>query len=299
MNRAGIKISFVVPAYNEEYYIGRCLDAVFREIINRTDVEIIVVDNNSTDGTAAVVKRYAARYKGVRLIRETRRGANAARKRGFEEAKGGLLAFPDADTMVPAGWLAGAEAEFAKDPSLVCVSGPFIYYDLPKRFRIMTRVFYGIGYLLYLFGRTFFKTSPIIQGGNYVVRRSALAAVGGHDADISFYGDDTDLAIKLSKVGKVKFSFKMKILASGRRLAKEGVWMMGFRYALNNFWMTFFRRPWTMASNEVRFKGGQTVYAPVRRGREILIALTFAAFWLAVLAVLGYLIYHLFVLATP
>ncbi len=290
-----MKVSFVIPAYNEEDYLGRCLDAVFREIGGRTDAEVIVVDNNSTDGTAAVARR----YPGVRLIREARRGANAARKRGFEEARGKLIAFPDADTMPPAGWLAGAEAEFAKDPSLVCVSGPFVYYDLPERIRFMARLFYGIGYLFYLIGRTFFRTTTIIQGGNYVVRRDALAAIGGPNADIAFYGDDTDLAIKLSKVGKVKFSFKMKTLSSGRRLAKEGAWMMGLRYALNNFWMTFFRRPWTMSSTEVRFKGGATVYAPDRRGREIAVAALFAAFWLAVLAALGYLLYHLFVLTTP
>jgi cellulose synthase/poly-beta-1,6-N-acetylglucosamine synthase-like glycosyltransferase len=286
-----IKVSFVIPAYNEEDYIGHCLDAVFRNINGRKDIEVIVVDNNSTDRTAEV----AARYKGVRLLHEMRPGANAARRRGFDEAKGDLVALPDADTIPPQGWLSDAEAEFAKDPKLVCVSGPFIYYDLPKRIRFMARMFYGGGYLLYLMGRSLLRTTTIIQGGNYVARRDAVAKANGLDPSISFYGDDTDLALKLSKVGKVEFSLKMKTLASGRRLAEEGAWMMGLRYAFNNFWMVVARRPWTTSSLAVRFKNGETVYSPSRRSREAVVATLFFAFCVAVLAAIAYLIYHLFV----
>ena len=285
-----IKVSFVIPAYNEEDYIGHCLDAVFRNINGRKDIEVIVVDNNSTDRTTEV----AARYKGVRLLHEMRPGANAARRRGFDEAKGDLVALPDADTMPPQGWLSGAEAEFAKDPKLVCVSGPFTYYDLPKFFRFMTRIFYGGGFVLYLIGSLFRKTT-IIQGGNYVARRDAIAKVNGLDPSISFYGDDTDLALKLNKVGKLKFSLKMKTLASGRRLAEEGAWMMGLRYALNYFWMVVARRPWTKSSMPVRFKNGETVYSPDRRLREVAIATLFFAVCAAVLAAIAYLIYHLLV----
>ena len=62
-----MKISFIIPAYNEEHYVGPCLDAIFKAIGNRTDTEIIVVDNNSNDGTEAVAKR----YPGVTVVRET------------------------------------------------------------------------------------------------------------------------------------------------------------------------------------------------------------------------------------
>jgi len=284
-----MKISIVIPAYNEEHYLGKCLDSIVKEIAERDDAEVIVVDNDSRDGTALL----AARYPRVKLLHEERRGANAARKRGFEEARGELLAFPDADTMMPPGWVARAEREFDNDPALACISGPFIYYDLPKYIRVLVRIFYALGYLFYLAGKLFFNMSTIIQGGNYMVRRSALAAIGGQDANISFYGDDTDLAIRLSKVGNVKFSFAMPIFASGRRLAKEGSWMMGVRYALNNFWMTLFRRPWTMSSTEVRFHHGKTVYRPDNRRREIFIASAFVFFVFAVLAAIAWIAYYL------
>ena len=122
------KISFVIPAYNEESYIRHCLDAIIKEIGGREGYEIIVVDNNSSDGTCEIVERD---YPGVTLIHEPRRGANRAREAGFVASKGDLVAFLDADTELTQGWIDRAERAFAKDPNLVCLSGPFIYYDLP------------------------------------------------------------------------------------------------------------------------------------------------------------------------
>jgi len=105
-----IKISFVIPAYNEANYIARCLDAIFRETGDREDIEVIVVDNNSSDDTDETVGRYSR----VKLIRETRRGANRARQTGFEASQGEFVAFLDADTDMPHGWIAQAGDAFAK-----------------------------------------------------------------------------------------------------------------------------------------------------------------------------------------
>lgn len=289
MNAMAIKLSFVIPAYNEEDYVGKCIESIIRETAGRTDVEIIVVDNNSNDGTEAVAKK----YPGGQVVREMRRGANAARKRGFDESRGDLVAFPDADVIMPTGWVAKAEQEFAHDKKLACISGPFIYYDLPRRVRALVRIFYILSYMTSFAGRIFLRKSTVIQGGNYIVRRSALQAIGGLDPSITFYGDDTDLALRLSKVGTVKFSFAMPILTSGRRLAKEGVWMMGLRYTLNNFWMILFHRPWTMSSEEIRFAKGVTTYKPRDRWREVLIASAFVLGVLIFLLVIIVIIYWL------
>ena len=284
-----MKISFVIPAYNEEGYIQKCLDAIIRETKGRDDMEIIVVDNNSTDRTSEIVSG----YPNVRLIHEARRGANRTRETGFQTSQGELVAFVDADTEMPHGWVAQVEKEFARNKKTVCMSGPFIYYDLPKRIRALVRVYYYLAYLTYLTGKIFFGRTTVIQGGNYIVRRDALKAIGGHNAEITFYGDDTDLAVRLSKIGAVKFSFKLPILTSGRRLAKEGAFTMGVRYTINNFWMVVFRRPFTMASKEIRFENGGTVYKPEDAWKEILIGVLFTAWTLACFGVLGYLLYLL------
>ncbi len=269
MNRT-IKISFVIPAYNEESYLRHCLDAIIKEIGSRAGYEIIVVDNNSNDKTCAIVTR---EYPTVALIHEPRRGANRAREAGFAASKGELIAFLDADTELGDGWIDRAERAFAADPRLVCLSGPFIYYDLPFAAKALVQFFYIGTYLVYLINNFILRDTSMIQGGTEIVRRDALQKIGGHNVDLTFYGDDADLARRLSKVGKVRWSFAFAMRSSGRRLAKEGTFTMGWRYAMNYFWVTFFNKPFTMTSTEVRFENKQTTYRPEHRKKEWAIAL--------------------------
>lgn len=287
-------ISFVIPAYNEENYIARCLDAILRETV-RYDAEVIVVDNNSTDRTAEIVSR----YPNVKLVREMRRGANRTRETGFATSRGGLVAFLDADTEMPHRWMKRALQEFKKDNRLVCLSGPFIYYDLPLWVRAFVRIFYLLAYLIYIIGRVFFRRTTTVQGGNYIVRRWALQKIGGHNVDITFYGDDTDLAMRLSKVGRVKFSFGLPILSSGRRLAKEGAFTMGLRYTMNNLWMVLFRHPFTATSKEIRFGKDGTVYQPEHKWKERFVAIGFSAVVLLVFGALIYVAYLVIALGYP
>jgi glycosyltransferase involved in cell wall biosynthesis len=255
-----MRVSFVIPAYNEEHYIATCLDAITRAIdatasVNKKDdYEIIVVDNNSTDGTDAVV----ARYPNVTLLREPQRGANRARETGFEASHGELIACLDADTEIAPEWLPRVEQEFAHDKDLVCLSGPFIYYDLPFFTRVLVKLFYGLSYVVYIINDFILRKTSVIQGGTEVVRHDALKKIGGHNVDLTFYGDDADLARRLNKVGKVRFSFRFAVRSSGRRLAKEGTFTMGVRYGLNYFWITIFNQPFTMTSKEARFSDGKS-----------------------------------------
>ena len=86
-------ISLIIPAYNEEAYLGACLDAVMANVAGKA-LEIIVIDNNSTDGTRAVAERYPA----VTYVFEPEKGITRARQRGFLTARGDILAYVDADT---------------------------------------------------------------------------------------------------------------------------------------------------------------------------------------------------------
>ena len=235
-----MKISFVIPAYNEEEYLGKCLDAITKESRGKEkDVEVIVVNNASTDGTRAV----AERYPNVTIVDEKKKGIVFARHAGFAASHGEIIANVDADTMLTPGWIDTTLAEFEKNPRLVTLSGPFIYYDLPKRSQFLVRIFYGITYLAYIMNRFIFHVGSVVQGGNFIVRRTALEKIGGYDTSIVFYGEDTDIARRMSKEGDVKFTFALPIYSSGRRLAKEGIFTMGARYAANYFWMTFNGKP--------------------------------------------------------
>jgi glycosyltransferase involved in cell wall biosynthesis len=234
-------ISFVVPAYNEEKHLAKTLTAITSEI-ERTGctAEIIVVNNASTDGTGQL----AASFPDVVVVDEPVKGLVQARRAGFLCASGDLIANVDADTIVTEGWLTRVLTEFRR-PGLVALSGPYIYYDVPKRTRAAVRAFYVMGFGFYVLNRFVLRSGSMLQGGNFVVRRAALEEIGGYNPLFSFYGEDTDLARRLNAVGAVKFTFQLPALSSGRRLLEEGVLRIGLRYSMNFVWATYRHRPFT------------------------------------------------------
>jgi glycosyltransferase involved in cell wall biosynthesis len=241
-------LSIVIPARNEEHYIGQCLASIFKVIGDTKDIEVIVVDNGSTDRTQAVVKE---QFPQVKIVFEPKPGTSQARESGFRASTGKLVAFLDSDTILPGNWISNVESEFRKHPKVVCLSGPYIYYDLPAGINILVRVYYFLMRGVYVLSRFVFHMASVVIAGNYVVRREALEAIGGHDVSITFFGDDTDIAKRMSKVGQVKFSFGFTVYSSGRRFAAEGLVQTATRYALNYFWIVIFGHPFSRASNVI------------------------------------------------
>lgn len=291
-----MKISFVIPAYNEEEYIGNCLKSVLRELDGKKyDFEIIVVDNASTDNTAKI----ASSFKDVIVIKEPKKGLVSARKAGYSASKGDLIANVDADTRLTKGWIDTVFKEF-KNNKLVGLSGPFIFYDLSTKYKIMARLFYYYAFSLYLLNNYVLKRGSMLQGGNFVVRRSALAKIGGFDdKHFSFYGEDADIAMRLHSAGFVKWTFDFPIYTSGRRLAAEGPFTVSSTYTINYIWVLLFGKPFTRKVNDFRFKEKEhknLAIHPINVGREYLSSTLFGLILLAFVPLvapvtLAYLLY--------
>lgn len=95
-----MKISVVIPLYNAEPYIGRCLDSVLRQ--SYKNIEIVIVDDASTDASLSVVQSYQAQYPSVTIIsHKQNKGAMMSRKDGYTAATGECLMFVDADDTLP------------------------------------------------------------------------------------------------------------------------------------------------------------------------------------------------------
>lgn len=243
-----MKISFIIPALNEEAAIAACIEAVRAEAARvSNDAEIIVVDNGSTDATRA-----RAEEAGARVVDEPRRGLSRARQTGFEHSTGELIANVDADVRIPPGWLDIAIARFVCNPDLVALSGPFVYDDLPLSYRIATKAFYAAGLAFSQASSALSGRGAMLQGGNFVLRRSALEQVGGYDTSITFYGEDTDIASRMQKVGMVSWTFALWVHASGRRLRAEGLLRIGWRYAINYFAVAFGGAPVSKTHADIR-----------------------------------------------
>ena len=97
-NYGSPKVSMVIPAYNAEDYIARCIDNVLAQ--SQPDVEIIVVDDGSTDNTPEIADWYARKYENVVAIHQENGGISEARNAGIRYANGEFIGFVDADDMI-------------------------------------------------------------------------------------------------------------------------------------------------------------------------------------------------------
>lgn len=192
-------VSIIVPAFNEEAVIGRCLEAILAQTVR--PAEVLVVDNRSVDGTRGVVQRIIADHpgSGIRLLRQDeRQGLIPTRNVGMDAARGDVLGRIDADTVLKPDWVAQVSRVFA-DAEIDAVSGPMEYYELPLRSigqqiddrlrRLQVRM---AGDLTFLFG------------SNMAVRADASREVRPHLCDdrADVLHEDLDIAIHLAWAGR-------------------------------------------------------------------------------------------------
>lgn len=92
------KVSVIVPVYNVEKYLRQCLDSLVNQTL--TDIEIICINDGSTDGSLAILEDYASKDKRIRLISQENQGQGVARNRGIELSTGEYLGFVDPDDWI-------------------------------------------------------------------------------------------------------------------------------------------------------------------------------------------------------
>lgn len=204
-----MKVSIIIPAYNEEKYIGNTLKSINNLDIDNWELEIIVVDAQSTDKTSAVSKSF-----GAKVINTSHRSIGFARQQGLLAASGEIVAFTDADTICSRDWLKMHMAALSQQ-NVVCSygtyrvrDGKFPYYQVTNCFQpAIVALAYKLG--IYLAG-----------GQNIAARRKEALKIGGFDERLELL-EDVDFVRSLSKVGKVAFLANCVVYSSGRR-SKEG-----------------------------------------------------------------------------
>lgn len=202
-----MKISFVIPAYNEEKFLPYCLDSIKKQK-GCFDYEIIVVDNNSTDRTAEI-----ATSLGINLIKETKQGVGAARRIGTAQAKNELIINLDADSRLPENFLLTLEKILNKDQNLVCLGARARFYEVPE----------WKNYILSLAHYVLYPLALLISGGKLgpigycmIFKKSVYKKTSGFNADCKF-GEDAKLTNEFSKIGKIKLSLRLVCGVSDRR----------------------------------------------------------------------------------
>lgn len=205
-----MKISIVIPVYNEANYLRACLEAISK--LTTKPYEVIVVDNNSSDSSCSVAESFSF----VNLIKETKQGIVYSRTTGFNIACGDIIARIDADTIVPVNWLDKIENTFS-DKSISALSGSAQYYEIaaPKIINKIDKLFRAnlsksLSNNLYLWGANMAITKKAWDKVKYDV------CLEGH------LHEDYDLAIHLQRIGlKVKYTPSVMANVSARRIDSD------------------------------------------------------------------------------
>lgn len=100
--RNEIFLSFIIPLYNCEKYIGRCLDSIITAVQGAKDVEIVIINDGSHDSSETICVQYVCKYPFIRVFTQRNEGASTARNNGLSKAKGKYIWFVDADDTISA-----------------------------------------------------------------------------------------------------------------------------------------------------------------------------------------------------
>lgn len=199
------RFSVVVPAWNEEACLGACLDSIAAQDYEGS-VEVIVVDNNSTDSTADL-----ARARGATVVFEAQQGVCAARQAGATAATGDVIVSTDADTVFDPAWLSRIDARLRSEPDLVAVAGPCHWVDAPWWGRAYERLlFRGVGLIFRMTGNIVYASAT-----NIAFRKAKWQ---GYDTTLTQGGDELDLLRRLRTEGPMAWDPDNTTLTSSRRL---------------------------------------------------------------------------------
>jgi len=195
-------VSVIVPARNEEHFLGRCLDSIFAQTYPPERIEVIVVENGSTDATRQVVAACAAACNRIRLVISDAVNQAAAMNVGILAACGEVIARVDGHSYLDREYVSHAVAALARNPAAAGVGGPFLpagetLLEHVTGLARSSRVGVGGGY-----GADREEVEHLVrsvQCGTY--RRDALLAVGGFDVAMA-YGEDEELNWRLLRSGR-------------------------------------------------------------------------------------------------
>lgn len=206
MNKQALTLSIIIPVYNEESHLKKCLESIAWQ--TEAPDEVIVVDNNSTDNTVKIAKSFSF----VKLVSESRQGVTFARNKGFDVGASDILGRIDADTILEENWCKEVRKIFI-DKRIGAATGPVVYYDMPFKkagFHLDNTIRKAIKKLSNNF--------PFLFGTNMAVRRSIWEAYRDDFCLRKDVHEDLDMAIHLSLANvKIAYRPKMVVGMSARR----------------------------------------------------------------------------------
>ena len=291
-----MKISVVIPFYNAEAHLPRCLEALLGQTFK--DAEYILVDNASSDSSAAVVSGFLAAHPDFpgQLLREDKKGAGAARNKGTRSATGEWIAFTDADCIPDPGWLSDMSKE-TDQPAIGAVAGQI----LPFPAKNIIGKFLGTYTLPPNSVIRIFTDYTLLEGGfptsNLMVRRSVFEKIEGFDESIPIYGEDHDLCDRIYRTGLGISALTDGIVRHNHRSTLQGLVRQSVGFGESHAYMLKRRSPGALIITLpfieiVGMKANTRIWMDFARAdKKLLLALLLGLYWsgFAVMALLYFL----------
>lgn len=217
-----LNVSIVIPAYNEQTHLRLCLESIARQTV--TPFEVIVVDNNSTDATAAI----AQSFPFVRLVTEKRQGVMFARDCGFDAAHGEIIGRLDADSIVAPNWVEIIRQVF-QDESVHAATGTVRYREV-----CFSSVFDAIDFRIrsFMAGRCAPLGEQSMQGVNLAIRKSVWDEVKSHVCHERRHHEDLDLSAHLA-IAKYKAIFEPQMVVTNTARQADAKPKTFYEYAIS------------------------------------------------------------------
>lgn len=230
-----MKISLVIPVYNAERTLNRCLECLSRQAYE--DFEVILVDNNSTDASADIATRFLAAQADsrFRLIAEKRQGACAARNTGAAAATGDVIANMDPDCLATPEFLTELAAYFER-PEVAAVAGNIAAVPPDS----LAEEFAALFTLLGRREEQWYTRYDLVSGGfataNLAIRKDWFDRLGGFAEDVNYkgtgIGEDHDLLARLYREGGKLLAVPGATIEHWHRSSARGVIRQGFLFGL-------------------------------------------------------------------
>lgn len=192
-------ISVIIPVYNGEKYLSECLDSVLNQTYQ--NLEIIIVNDGSTDNTQNIIDNYAKKDSRIsKIVFETQKGVATARNTAVDNAKGGFLAFVDSDDYINDDYLEMLLNQMSDSDDIVCCGYNSIQDDTVEKYALKNKELKNAesAYLFYLESRAIDYTMQVIWGKLF--RREIVA---DKRFELLRYGEDTLFIIQMITSGAI------------------------------------------------------------------------------------------------
>lgn len=249
MNSNSFRLSIIIPCRNEAKYIAATLNQ-FEKLLDRHNIEIVVSDANSTDGTAEIVEEYANRFPGrIKLAQKPgKQNIAIGRNYGASQATGDILFHTDADVRIP-----DPERFFPKviqafeNPKVVAATVPIWVYPeeagwTDRLYHILMNATIRLSFSVGLY---------LAKGECQLVRKEVFERIGGYSEHL-VAGEDCNLFYRLHKEGRIAYLYRLSVHHSPRRFRQYGYIRLTLIYLREGLWMLLGRRSYVKEWKAVR-----------------------------------------------